>query len=147
MRIWSIHPKYLDTKGIVALWREALLAKNVLEGKTKGYKNHPQLNRFKSASKPSDAINYYLSIVYQEAVNRHYNFDALKIEWGFTALVLPVTKGQIAYELGHFLNKLKIRDPQKYQSLKSLRTFDPHPLFDLIEGNVEDWEIIEGSKK
>jgi hypothetical protein len=59
MRIWSIHPKYLDTKGIVALWREALLAKNVLEGKTKGYKNHPQLDRFKSASKPSDAINYY----------------------------------------------------------------------------------------
>lgn len=23
MRLWSSHPKYLDAKGIVALWREA----------------------------------------------------------------------------------------------------------------------------
>jgi len=44
MRIWSLHPKYLDSKGMVALWREALLAKQVLLNKTKGYKNHPQLN-------------------------------------------------------------------------------------------------------
>jgi hypothetical protein len=40
MRKWSIHPQYLDTKGLEALWREALLAKNVLEVKTKGYRNH-----------------------------------------------------------------------------------------------------------
>jgi len=46
MRIWSLHPKYLDTKGLVALWRDALLARHVLQGKTTGYKNHPQLNRF-----------------------------------------------------------------------------------------------------
>jgi hypothetical protein len=51
MRIWSIHPKYLDIKGLVALWREALLAKHVLEGRTKGYRNHPQLDRFKLADK------------------------------------------------------------------------------------------------
>ena len=52
MRIWSLHPKYLDTKGLVALWRETLLAKHVLEGKTKGYRNHPQLDRFKKAQNP-----------------------------------------------------------------------------------------------
>jgi len=46
MRIWSLHPKYLDAKGLVALWRDALLARHVLQGKTTGYKNHPQLNRF-----------------------------------------------------------------------------------------------------
>jgi hypothetical protein len=33
MRIWSLHPKYLDSKGLVALWRESLLAKNVLRDK------------------------------------------------------------------------------------------------------------------
>jgi hypothetical protein len=49
MRIWSLHPKYLDAKGLVALWRESLLAKQALESKTKGYKNHPQLNRFKNS--------------------------------------------------------------------------------------------------
>ncbi|MGH2666461.1 pyrimidine dimer DNA glycosylase/endonuclease V [Flavobacterium sp.] len=70
MRIWSLHPKYLDTKALVALWRETLLAKHVLEGKTKGYKNHPQLNRFKEAKYPIDSINQYLSEVYFEAVNK-----------------------------------------------------------------------------
>ena len=49
MRLWSVHPKYLDSKGLVALWREALLAKQVLEGGTKGYRNHPQLDRFKKS--------------------------------------------------------------------------------------------------
>jgi carboxyl-terminal processing protease len=29
MRLWSLHPKYLDAQGLVALWREALLAKAV----------------------------------------------------------------------------------------------------------------------
>lgn len=50
MRIWSLHPKYLDTKGLVALWRETLLAQHVLSGKTKRYKNHPQLARFKNVN-------------------------------------------------------------------------------------------------
>jgi len=70
MRIWSLHPKYLDSKGLVALWRETLLAKHVLEGKTKGYKNHPQLNRFKAMKKPVEVINQYLSEIFIEAINR-----------------------------------------------------------------------------
>jgi hypothetical protein len=47
MRLWSLHPKYLDRAGLLAVWREGLLAQQVLMGNTKGYKNHPQLNRFK----------------------------------------------------------------------------------------------------
>jgi len=70
MRIWSLHPKYLDTKGLVALWRETLLAQHVLEGKTKGYKNHPQLDRFKRSKKPIEVINQYLAGVYAEALTR-----------------------------------------------------------------------------
>jgi hypothetical protein len=141
MRLWSIHPKYLDPKGLVALWRESLLAKHVLEGKTKGYKNHPQLNRFRKSPKPLDAINNYLGIIHQEAASRQYNFDKQKVDWGFLPTSLSVTKGQLQYESVHFLNKIKIRDPQKYKKLKPLLPFDPHPIFNLIDGGTEDWEI------
>src|SRR6476660_10497878 len=78
MRIWSIHPKYLDSKGLVALWRETLLAKNVLEGNTKGYKNHPQLNRFRESKRAIDCINQYLSEIHKEAEKRNYSFDKNK---------------------------------------------------------------------
>ena len=75
MRLWSIHPKYLDAKGLVALWREGLLAQNVLLGNTKGYKNHPQLIRFKNSENPYGAIAEYLRYVVNEADNRGYNFN------------------------------------------------------------------------
>jgi len=142
MRLWSIHPKYLDAKGLVALWRETLLAKHVLEGKTKGYKNHPQLNRFKKSKKPLDSINSYLAVIHQEALNRQYNFDKQKVDWNFLPASLSVTKGQLQYESVHFLSKVKVRDPKKYKELKTLLSFDPHPLFNLIDGDTEDWEII-----
>lgn len=91
MRIWSLHPQYLDTKGLVALWRETLLAKHVLEGKTKGYKNHPQLDRFKALSNPVNAINAYLAEVYHEAERRGYAFNRDKIQWDFTQETMTVT--------------------------------------------------------
>ena len=94
MRIWSLHPKYLDAKGLVALWRETLLAKNVLQGNTKGYKNHPQLFRFKSTVSPIDSINQYLAEVYEEALRRNYNFNRSKIDWQFTISKISVTTGR-----------------------------------------------------
>ncbi len=120
MRLWSIHPKYLDSKGLVALWRESLLAKHVLEGKTKGYKNHSQLNRFKKSIQPLHAINNYLAVVYQEALSRQYNFDKQKLDWDFIPASLLVTKGQLQYESFHFLSKMKLRDPKRYKVLKKL---------------------------
>src|ERR1041385_3270875 len=110
MRIWSLHPKYLDAKGLVALWRETLLAKHVLEGKTRGDKNHPQLNRFRKASYPIDLINTYLGEVYYEAVNRNFNFDKQKINWKFRKRKITVTTGQVKYEAEHLLMKLRKRD-------------------------------------
>jgi hypothetical protein len=83
MRIWSLHPKYLDTKGLVAVWRETLLAKHVLEGKTKGYKHHPQLDRFKVSANPLETINYYLAVIHGEACNRQYTFNKEKVDWNF----------------------------------------------------------------
>jgi len=143
MRIWSLHPKYLDIKGLVALWRETLLAKHVLEGKTKGYKEHPQLNRFKKNAYPLETINQYLSEVYQEAVKREYNFDKDKIDWTFRPKVLNVTRGQVAFERKHLLAKLEERDWDRHQELVLLKNWDLHPLFKMIEGEIEDWEIIK----
>lgn len=141
MRIWSLHPQYLDAKGLVALWRETLLAKHVLLGKTKGYKNHPQLDRFKKSKHPVDCIDCYLFFVLKEAHARGYNFDASKIS-PFKKLKLTVTSGQIDFEVKHLFRKLKIRDPKRYRQLKSLKDFAPHPIFRIVNGEIETWEIV-----
>jgi hypothetical protein len=143
MRIWSLHPSYLDSKGLVALWRETLLAKHVLEGKTRGYKNHPQLIRFKESENPVDYIHQYLSIVYTEASDRGYNFDKSKIRWEFEPETMTVTKGQLLFEKNHLLHKLKIRDHNRYIELLNDNEILPHPLFEIIEGNIEKWEITQ----
>jgi hypothetical protein len=142
MRIWSLHPKHLDTKGLVALWREALLAKNVLEDKTKGYKNHPQLNRFKTAQNPINAINFYLKSVWIEAKNRNFNFDKSKFEPIEEIKQIDVSIGQINFEKKHLLNKLKIRDKQKYDEFNNELDVDIHPLFNCINGEIELWEKL-----
>ena len=142
MRIWSLHPKYLDAKGLVALWRESLLAKHVLEGKTKGYKNHPQLDRFQKAKKPIEAIHRYLAAIYTEASARGYHFDKGKINWHLKSGQLTVTTGQLDYETRHLLKKLQKRDLKKYNELKLKKGFDTHPIFKLIEGEIEEWEIL-----
>ena len=146
MRIWSLHPKYLDSKGLVALWRESLLAKHVLEGTTKGYKNHPQLNRFKLMPNPVDAINQYLSSVYDEAVKRAYSFDKTKIWWAFDPTSMSVTDGQLKYEKKHLLNKLKIRDLNAFNILTFENNLAPHPIFKFVSGEIANWEIIEKTK-
>lgn len=142
MRIWSLHPKYLDTIGLVAVWRETLLAKHVLEGKTKGYKNHPQLYRFKAVENPVNAIDQYLSEIFNEAVARNYKFDREKINWKYIECKMPVTIGQINYESLHLFDKLKIRDYNKFKALSNVKTFESHPLFYIIDGEIEPWERI-----
>ena len=142
MRIWSVHPKYLDAKGLVALWRETLLAKNVLEGNTKGYKNHPQLIRFKAVEKPLEAINQYLAEVWDEATRRGYNFDRNKIDFDFKKIKIEVTIGQMDYEFSHLLKKLELRDRARFDQYKNLNSVDSAEIFKEIEGEIEKWEII-----
>jgi hypothetical protein len=142
MRIWSIHPKYLDAKGLTALWRETLLAKKVLEGKTKGYKNHPQLTRFKNTEKPMELINTYLIHVAAEADKRSYNFDKNKIGSSFTDNKIAIGKGQIKYEFNHLCSKLKKRDIQKFNLIKNIKNPEPHPVFNIADGSIEPWEKI-----
>lgn len=141
MRIWSLHPEYLDVKGLVALWRETLLAKKVLQGGTKGYTNHPQLARFKVAYNPLAAIDVYLAAIYGEATQRGYRFDCSKFDFHARHGALPVATGQIAFEVEHLLKKLKIRDYQRYLVLKSASQVVLHPLFTQVPGGVEPWEV------
>ncbi len=141
MRLWSLSPEYLDRQGLLAVWREALLVKKVLEGNTKGYRNHPQLERFKSQNKPLDYINYYLAGIYQEALARGYKFDKAK----FTPLKkelknIKVNLGQIEYEFTHLLKKLEIRDKKRFQKIKDLIKLETHSLFKVVEGQIETWE-------
>lgn len=139
MRLWSIHPEHLDSKGLVALWREGLLAKHVLEGKTKGYRNHPQLERFKSAKHPKNAINAYLIEVVREAEKRGYAFDKTKINSRAKALRLPVTDAQIEFEKKHLLKKLAVRDRNRYKLFRK-QAARAHPSFRVVAGEIEPWE-------
>ncbi len=141
MRLWSLSPKYLDRQGLLAVWREGLLAKKVLEGKTKGYKNHPQLTRFREQEKPIDYIKAYLLGIYQEAVSRGYEFNRDKAGLLKKNLKnIKVSRGQIEYEFAHLLKKLAKRDPSRYNRLKGLAKPSPHPLFRIGKGGIEAWE-------
>lgn len=139
MRLWTIHPQHLDAKGLVALWREGLLAQAVLAGKTHGYRNHPQLLRFRRQSDPLGCLAAYLSAVCREAERRGYAFDVGKITAPPTDQLLEETQGQLNYEWQHLLRKLEQRDPERYRLSAEARPL-PHPLFSLIPGPVQDWE-------
>jgi hypothetical protein len=141
MRLWTIHPQYLDTKGLLAVWREGLLAQKVLQNQTVGYRNHPQLKRFISSPDPVAAIGDYLQGVYEEAVRRGYQFREDKIARLGFAIQISCTRGQLLYEWGHFLEKLKQRNASRYQVLQSIREPVAHPVFTIVEGDIEDWEI------
>jgi hypothetical protein len=140
MRLWTLHPKYLDRRGLVALWREGLLALGVLSGRTCGYRNHPQLVRFRNAGETLPAIRAYLKEVRAEAACRGYAFDGRKIRGARYARRIPVKRGQLAFERRHLLAKLKARDMQKYRELRKIQRPAAHPLFRIVPGGVEDWE-------
>ncbi len=142
MRLWSLHPRYLDAKGLVALWREGLLAKKVLEGKTIGYRNHPQLDRFKKHKAPLMAINAYLLCVWKEAERRGYHFDVRKIELVDIQEKIPVKEKQLEFEFKHLLEKLKVRDMKRYNEIKDTKEIEINPIFKTIQGEMEEWERV-----
>jgi hypothetical protein len=142
MRLWSIHPKYLDSKGLVAAWREGLMAQKCLAGHTKGYNNHPQLIRFKNMSDPITAIGTYLNHIAFEANKRNYHFDSTKILTSDENIKMSVTKGQLEYEWQHFLKKIEARDPSKHEMLVNIRVPEAHPIFEISAGKIEEWEKI-----
>ncbi len=142
MRLWTLHPKYLDRAGLVALWREALLAQAVLRGATRGYRHHSQLIRFQTHEEPQAAIAAYLTEVFHEASRRGYRFDPTKAGPCPNVPAIPVTRGQLLYERRHLLAKLAQRDADAHLILAETDEPEPHPLFSIREGGVEPWEKI-----
>jgi hypothetical protein len=143
MRLWSLHPGYLDPQGLVALWRETLLAREVLRGNTRGYRHHPQLDRFRACQAPLSAINAYLGAVYVEAVRRGYSFDAGKLAPVRRRVRLTTTRGQLRHEARHLERKLRARSPEQHRRFRSLCArgrLRPHSLFRVVPGAVQAWE-------
>jgi hypothetical protein len=133
VRLWTVHPRYLDSVGLVALWREGLLAQAVLRGLTRGYRNHPQLIRFRAQEDPIVAIGAYLGAVHEESLARGYRFEAAKIVSTSGCPPLIETRGQLLLEWRHLLAKLAVEQP------------DPHPLFRIVDGPVREWEKAHDS--
>jgi hypothetical protein len=143
MRLWSFDPKYLDSIGLVALWRESLLAKKVLQGKTKGYVNHPQLKRFKDSNNAIQGINFYLFQVLNEAIERGYRFDKKKIDFKKVEKYekdIKVSNGQLKYEFNYFLKKMIKRDYKRYLLFKNEEKIEINKTFKKVRGKIADWE-------
>jgi hypothetical protein len=140
MRLWTVHPRYLDPKGLVAAWREALLAQKVLAGATRGYRYHPQLARFQAQDDPAAVIATFLAGIAEEAGRRGYRFDTTRISRRRFRGRLPETDGQLLYEWGHLRAKLRTRAPQLHRQFRDINLPEPHPLFRIISGDVREWE-------
>lgn len=140
MRLWSLHPSYLDAHGLVAWWREGLLARAVLLGRTQGYRHHPQLIRFRVLPRPMEGLEAYLGHVLDEAEQRGYRFDRSKITRREGRAALTVSQGQLDFEQAHLLAKLSKRDPQRYALLAAEPRARPHPFFTVRPGPAASWE-------
>ena len=145
MRLWSLHPRYLDAQGLVALWREALLAKAVLRGETRGYRQHPQLQHFREHAQPRSAINAYLAAVHGEATRRGYAFDRTKLGPVRAVAPIAVSDGQLAHEWAHLQRKLAARSPAVHAQWLDVASPQCHPLFRRRAGSVASWERVDGA--
>ncbi len=144
MRLWTLHPRYLDARGLTALWREALLAQRVLCGATRGYRHHPQLQRFRACPDPLGAIGAFLTAIADEADARGYGFDRARIAHPGIDCVLEETEGQLLFELGHLQAKLAVRSPQTLSRLPRSEAPQAHPLFRIVPGPIRSWEKTRG---
>ena len=173
MRLWSLHPRHLDRQGLTGCWRETLLAQAVLAGRTRGYRSHPQLERFRAQADPLDSIVEYLEVLAEEAATRGYRFDRSRIDrrparsvkdgaasgeaaHGASAGAvvsrvevprIPVTSGQLDLEWRHLLHKLEERSPERWERANSLAGPTAHPLFEVVPGPVESWERAEDPQR
>ena len=145
MRLWTLHPRHLDPQGLVALWREGLLARAVLRGATRGYRRHPQLQRFRAHPTPVRAINAYLAVVHDEAARRGYAFDRSRIGPVRTVAPIAATHAQLAYEWAHLLRKLQARSPALHARWRD-EAPRCHPLFAMRAGDIESWERATGRR-
>ena len=127
--------------GLGAQWREGLLAQKVAEGKTKGWRNHPQLDRFKCHSKPMEAVGFYLKELHVESIKRSYKYNYSKILYPDAVVdLVNLTFGQLQYEFDLLQERLKVRTPEKYEKNTRIKKLQAHPLFNIVHGLPEKWE-------
>lgn len=119
-----------------------MLALEVLKGNTKGYRHHPQLDRFRAEREPVESMKCYLRHIYQESIERGYHFNPGKIADTKQVPLLKVTSGQLSYELKHLKGKLRIRNPSMLKKLKGIDIPEPHPLLRIVAGDIEEWESV-----
>lgn len=140
MRLWSVHPEHLDRAALVACWRESLLAQAVLAGRTKGYRSHPQLERFRATTDPLVTVATYLVGLAEEADRRGYRFDRSRIiATADPEIRLPVTTLQLDLEWQHLGAKLLVRSPTDHARWAA-EAPTAHPMFDVVDGAIEPWE-------
>lgn len=147
MRLWTLHPKYLDPQGLVALWREALLARAVLRGRTCGYRHHPQLERFRAHPAARSAINAYLAAILAEARARGYAFDRGKVGPVRELRLIVATTGQLEHEWRHLARKLRARNPRWHRHYRGVKRVEAHPLFRVVAGPMQSWERVARNPK
>jgi hypothetical protein len=139
MRLWSLHPAMLDRAALIACWREALLAQKVLTGGTRGYTRHPQLERFRAADDPLDAVGHFLAGLRIEASARGYRFDGTRIlRADAESPGIPVTDGQLAFEAAHLRAKVTSRDAAWLPRLPVIPVAAPS--FVVVPGGIAPWE-------
>lgn len=160
MRLWTIHPSFLDQKGLCGLWRETLVGLKALEkGPGAPWYNHPQLARFKVYPNGLAMLAEYAEHVLDEGHKRGYNFNTALLEpylelyeMNFDGCIM-VTKGQFDYEVEHFIRKLASRDEMRYQLYMEkmgprslyqpkIEVFVPNPVFRIVDGPIEVWEKV-----
>ena len=140
MRLWSIHPRYLDPPGLGGLWREALLAQGIVIGRTTAYRNHPQARRVLEQPDPWGAIHDYLVGVWEEGDRRGYDYKRSRILPHAGSHPMTVPRGQLEYEAALLRLKLEARNPAYLDDLPRPECVPPHPSILVVEGGIAWWE-------
>jgi hypothetical protein len=109
------------------------------------YKGLPDLRRQFIHHVEKFCTNYrFFSVaefkLHEESENRGYSFNKSKIGAARKPISISVTNGQMNYEWQHLMAKLKQRSPAVYEKWYKCKTIEPHPLFTVYAGEIEEWE-------
>ena len=139
MRLWSLHPRYLDPQG----WSrcgETLLARKVLRGETRGYRHHPQLQRFREARDPQSAIDAYLprsTPRRRRAATRSTRTSSMPTRARKDPGRARATRRA---RMGHLIAQARVAQPGAHVRWRELQRPRTHPSFRVVAGGVADWE-------
>ncbi len=145
MKLWSLHPRHMDHTRLLALWRTALAARDIIEGRASDYRVDRSIYRFMGRLDSDRAINTYIYYIWLEAKGRGYRFareEALKKELIDTEIKIPVTSGQLLFEAWKLLTKISQTNPDWISRLAIEKCFEANPVFRVVEGLPDPREKI-----